>query len=85
LTCIFFIFIFIQLSEVQNNPPIPMFAASGRRQVPQGNEEPVIDPREIDKVLSETAGMLGRWAMFKKFLLESLSVCASYSPLWTCV
>lgn len=52
-----------------------MFAASGRRQpLPQGNEEPTVDPREIDKTLSEIAGMLGRWSLFKKFLLESLSV-----------
>ncbi|XP_006458408.1 hypothetical protein AGABI2DRAFT_115438 [Agaricus bisporus var. bisporus H97] len=62
-----------KLSEVQNNPPILMFTTTGRRQPIQGNEEPVVDPREIDKVLSETASMLGRWAMFKKFLLEALS------------
>ncbi|KAF9451228.1 COG4-domain-containing protein, partial [Macrolepiota fuliginosa MF-IS2] len=63
-----------KLADIHNNPPIPMFAASGRRQpLPQNNEEPAVDPREIDKVLSEIAGMLGRWSLFKKFLLESLS------------
>lgn len=59
-----------------------MFTAGGRRQLPQGNEEPAVDLREIDKVLSEIAGMLGRWSTFKKFLLESLSVCGLlYSSL----
>jgi hypothetical protein len=52
-----------------------MFATSGRRQqLSQGSEEPAVDPRDIDKILSEIAGMLGRWTMFKKFLLESLGV-----------
>lgn len=52
-----------------------MFASNGRRQQPpQASEEAVMDPREIDKVLSEIAGMLGRWNMFKRFLLDSSSV-----------
>lgn len=52
-----------------------MFAASGRRQpLPSANEEPVIDMRETDKILSEIAGMLGRWSLFKRFLLESMNV-----------
>ncbi|KAL9714885.1 Golgi transport complex subunit 4 [Leucoagaricus gongylophorus] len=59
---------------IHNNPPIPMFASNGRRQQPpQASEEAVMDPREIDKVLSEIAGMLGRWNMFKRFLLDSSS------------
>lgn len=37
-------------------------------------EEAVVDPREIDRVLSELAGMVGRWSLFRKFLTESLSV-----------
>lgn len=48
-----------------------MFTSNGRRQQPP---EEVVDPREIDKVLSEIAGMLGRWGMFKRFLLDSSSV-----------
>ncbi|KAG8889941.1 hypothetical protein FRB98_001987 [Tulasnella sp. 332] len=31
------------------------------------------DPREIDKVLNELAGMAGRWSAFRKFLCERLS------------
>lgn len=64
-----------KLVDAHNNPPIPMFTASGRRQpLPSGNEESAIELREIDKILSEIAGMLGRWGLFKKFLLESLNV-----------
>jgi len=49
-----------------------MFTSNGRRQ--QSPEEAVVDPREIDKVLSEIAGMLGRWSVFKRFLLDPSSV-----------
>ncbi|KAG9013015.1 hypothetical protein FRB94_004408 [Tulasnella sp. JGI-2019a] len=31
------------------------------------------DPREVDKVLNELAGMAGRWAAFRKFLCERLA------------
>lgn len=37
------------------------------------DEDPV-DPREIDKALSELAGMTGRWSLFRKFLTEQLKV-----------
>jgi COG4 transport protein. len=37
-------------------------------------DEDVVDPREIDKVLTELAGMAGRWNLFRKFLSESLKV-----------
>lgn len=37
-------------------------------------EEAAVDPREIDRVLSEMAGMVGRWGLFKKFLVEALRV-----------
>jgi len=45
-----------------------------RRQVSQLNapDDDIVDPREIDKVLSELAGMTGRWSLFKKFLTERL-------------
>ncbi|PIL30452.1 hypothetical protein GSI_07151 [Ganoderma sinense ZZ0214-1] len=33
-------------------------------------EEDILDPREIDKVLAEAAGMSGRWGLFRKFLHE---------------
>ncbi|THH27626.1 hypothetical protein EUX98_g6565 [Antrodiella citrinella] len=42
--------------------------ASGTQPV----DEEIVDPREIDKVLSEVAGMAGRWSMFRKFLYDRL-------------
>ncbi|KJA27272.1 hypothetical protein HYPSUDRAFT_62954 [Hypholoma sublateritium FD-334 SS-4] len=58
-----------KLADVLNNPPIPLFSSNPRR---QPTEETVVDPREIDKVLSEVAAMIGRWHLFKKFLSEAL-------------
>ncbi len=60
-----------KLADVLNNPPIPLFSSNPRR---QPTEETVVDPREIDKVLSEVAAMIGRWHLFKKFLSEALKV-----------
>ncbi len=60
-----------KLADVLNNPPIPLFSSNARR---QPTEETVVDPREIDKVLSEVAAMIGRWHLFKKFLSEALKV-----------
>ncbi|KAJ4488264.1 COG4 transport protein-domain-containing protein [Lentinula aciculospora] len=61
-----------KLSDVMNNPPIFSLAAVGRRQQSSLNQddEPV-DPREIDQVIIEMSGMVGRWNLFKKFLLDS--------------
>jgi len=62
-----------KLSDISNNPPIPMFSTGNRRQPPSTTpDEDVVDPREIDKVLSELAGITGRWNLFRKFLSESL-------------
>lgn len=61
-----------KLAEVINNPPIPMFSSGIRRQQTMVADEAVIDPRDIDKVLSEIAGMMSRWNLFKKFLSEAL-------------
>lgn len=36
------------------------------------NEDDSPNPREIDKVLSDIAGMCGRWNLFRKFLVERL-------------
>ncbi|KIM48961.1 hypothetical protein M413DRAFT_59758 [Hebeloma cylindrosporum] len=57
-----------KLSEVSNNPPVPLFSSNPRRQP----EDVGLDPREIDQVLSELAGMIGRWHLFKKFLSDAL-------------
>ena len=40
-----------------------------------GTEDDTVDAREIDKVLTEAAGMAGRWGLFRKFLYERLKVC----------
>jgi hypothetical protein len=36
-----------------------------------------VEPREIDKVLSEVAGMIGRWHLFKRFLADAVKACYS--------
>lgn len=65
----------LKLSEISNNQPVPLYSSSGRRQPNPGQtDDPVVDPREIDRVLSEVAGMVGRWNLFKKFLSEALKV-----------
>ena len=38
------------------------------------NEEEASNAREIDKVVSEIAGLAGRWGLFRRFLLERLKV-----------
>ncbi|KAI0668553.1 COG4-domain-containing protein [Trametes maxima] len=35
-------------------------------------DEELVDPREVDKVLSEAAGMSGRWGLFRKFMHDRL-------------
>lgn len=37
-------------------------------------DEDTIDFREIDKVLTEAAGIAGRWGLFRKFLFDRLRV-----------
>lgn len=51
-----------------------------RRQASQFTvpDEDLVDPREIDKALSELAGMTGRWGLFRKFLTEQMSVSDSF-------
>ncbi|KAI0350116.1 COG4-domain-containing protein [Trametes cingulata] len=39
-------------------------------------DQDVVDPREIDKVLSEAAGMSGRWGLFRKFMHDRLGAGA---------
>lgn len=51
---------------------------SNPRKLQASSEEFTIDPREIDKVLSELAGMIGRWHLFKKFLFEDLKVPSDF-------
>lgn len=64
-----------KLSDITNNPPVPLFSSNVRRPT----EDEGIDPREIDKSISEIAGMVGRWNLFKKFILEALEVIHTLS------
>ncbi|KAI6006065.1 COG4-domain-containing protein [Pisolithus albus] len=60
-----------QLSVIGSSP---FSLNSLRKQHPSNtaNEDDNPNPREIDKVLSEIAGMCGRWNLFRKFLVEQL-------------
>ncbi|KAI0290488.1 COG4-domain-containing protein [Russula brevipes] len=44
----------------------------GRRPTAAPVPEEDVNPREIDKVISEAAGMAGRWNLFKRFLVDRL-------------
>jgi len=48
---------------------------ASRRQPNQSHvPEDDVDPREIDKVITEVAGMAGRWNLFRRFLFDRLKV-----------
>ena len=49
-------------------------------QLPGIDEE--VDPREIDKVITEAAGMTSRWSLFRRFLYDRLKV---FSGIFVCV
>lgn len=62
---------FTQLAEVASNQPSSLMTRS--RQA-SGSEDDMIDPREIDKVISEVAAMASRWNLFRKYLSDSFRV-----------
>jgi conserved oligomeric Golgi complex subunit 4 len=45
---------------------------SGIRNLPSHEED--IDIRDIDKLTTEVAGIIGRWFLFRKFLMEYAKV-----------
>jgi len=63
----------VKLTEAVNNPPHPLYSSNPPKKQLSGDDV-VVDPREIDKVLSEVAGMIGRWHLFKRFLFDALKV-----------
>ena len=71
-----------QLTEIVNNPPHPLYSSSPPRKQLSGDDI-AVDPREIDKVLSEVAGMIGRWYLFKRFLFDALKVMSGLSSRLT--
>ncbi|KAG2149193.1 COG4-domain-containing protein [Suillus clintonianus] len=54
--------------------PFSIAPAISRKQpsLVSSQDDDDLDPREIDKLLSEIAGMSGRWYLFRKFLVEQL-------------
>ncbi|KAG8912577.1 hypothetical protein FRC02_005936 [Tulasnella sp. 418] len=54
------------------NPYFPSLVATTQRKAAYVQDDDAPDPREIDKVLSEVAGIAGRWALFKRFLADRL-------------
>src|ERR1700733_12541069 len=71
----------LKLTDITNNPPIPLFSLNNRRLPSSSTEDVTVDSRDIDKVLSELAGMIGRWRLFRKFITESLKVGCHHSSL----
>ncbi|KAH9951407.1 COG4-domain-containing protein [Amylocystis lapponica] len=62
-----------KLSDITSAETISATTPMTRRQPLQPSEEDdVVDPREIDKVLTEAAGMGGRWELFRKFMYDRL-------------
>jgi conserved oligomeric Golgi complex subunit 4 len=52
-----------------------MFSPLARARPTQaGVDDEAPDAREIDKLVTEIAGITGRWSLFRKFLLESYFV-----------
>ena len=61
-----------QLSDISS---VPTSAGIQRQTSSAGElEDDAVDPREIDKVLTEAAGMSGRWGLFRKFMHDRLKV-----------
>lgn len=57
-----------KLSDIASSPLALNTLRKSAHQTIVDEDDP--DPREIDKTLSEIAGMSGRWNLFRKFLLE---------------
>jgi hypothetical protein len=41
-----------------------------------------LDPRDVDKIVSEIAMMVGRWNLFELFMTETLNVCLFKHSYW---
>ncbi|CCM06080.1 uncharacterized protein FIBRA_08327 [Fibroporia radiculosa] len=60
-----------KISDTASHPPSGAGPAAIRRQT-VGEEEDPVDPRDIDRVLTEAAGMGGRWSLFRRFMYDRL-------------
>ncbi|KAI0933704.1 hypothetical protein AcW1_005462 [Taiwanofungus camphoratus] len=63
-----------KLSDTSNlHSSISSSLAVRRQAMPvSASDENEVDPREIDKILTEAAGMGGRWSLFRKFIYDRL-------------
>ncbi|KAF8502459.1 COG4-domain-containing protein [Gautieria morchelliformis] len=55
-----------------SNPTLSFTDSGSRKQGSQIYPEDGVDPRDIDKVLSELAEMAARWGLFRRFLCDRL-------------
>ncbi|KAJ7273448.1 COG4 transport protein-domain-containing protein [Mycena haematopus] len=72
-----------KLADIAENPPLILTShnnAVRRQQSSMVADEDPVDPREIDKVVSEVVVMAGRWNLFKKFLSRSLQESSENEP-----
>jgi conserved oligomeric Golgi complex subunit 4 len=64
---------FVQLQDTAN-PYFPSLVPAASKKAVANSDIDAADPREIDKLLSELAGMIGRWSLFRRFLYDRLRV-----------
>jgi hypothetical protein len=59
-----------QLADIKTATFQTLVPSSRNR--PSAADDSAPDPREIDRVLGELATMAGRWALFRRFLVDRL-------------
>ncbi|KAI9056846.1 COG4-domain-containing protein [Trametes sanguinea] len=59
-----------KLSDISSIPVSASVQRPGA--LSESAEDDLVDPREIDKVVAESAGMSGRWGLFRKFMYNRL-------------
>ncbi|OSC97651.1 COG4-domain-containing protein [Trametes coccinea BRFM310] len=59
-----------KLSDISSVPVSASVQRPGA--LSEAAEDELVDPREIDKVVAESAGMSGRWGLFRKFMYDRL-------------
>ena len=66
----------MQIIQLQDTaiPYFPSLVPTASKKVVANSDIDAADPREIDKLLSELAGMVGRWSLFRRFLYDRLRV-----------
>jgi conserved oligomeric Golgi complex subunit 4 len=69
----------MRIIQVQDtsNPYFPSLVPATSKKAIVNADIDAADPREIDKLLSELAGMVSRWSLFRRFLYDRLRVRSS--------